>query len=128
MDSTKDLHSLESALSISTGQMDEVDGRVTKRQIDEVSNAPSTVSSSGRWKWCGESLPRGQIVFFTQMTLALTVIVASIVCLALERDNKEFWMVMLSGCMGYIMPNPNMKIPQSKTTYTAASHNREQLT
>ena len=84
------------------------------------SREPSTTSV--RWRWCGEALPKGQIVFFAQMILAMTVIIASIACLALDKDNKEFWMVMLSGCMGYIMPSPTLKMSESKLPGRGTHH------
>ena len=89
--------------------------------VDQATQSLSRASSASalRWKWCGEAVPREEIVFFTQMILALSVIVSSIVCLSMQPggENKEFWMVMLSGCMGYIMPSPNMKVTQSKLPF-----------
>ena len=83
-----------------------VDDEPTDLIHDRVSHTSSTT-----WKWCGENIPRNEIVFFVQVIFAFTIIIACIVHLALKDDNSEFWMVMLSACMGYIMPSPSMKLP-----------------
>ena len=90
--------------------------------VDRSTQSLSSSTSALRWKWCGEAVPREEIVFFAQMILALGVIVSSIVCLSIQPgENKEFWMVMLSSCLGYIVPSPNMKVTQSKLPFVRST-------
>ena len=91
--------------------------RVNDQPTDLGSHLPDRMShttTTTTWKWCGENVPRNEIVFFVQVIFALTIILACIIHLALKDENSQFWMVMLSGCMGYIMPNPSMKVPSKE--------------
>lgn len=64
------------------------------------------------WKLCCGKIPRAEIIFFAQLLICITLIIASIAMLALHDTNRDFWMVILSSVMGYIMPSPSP--PKSK--------------
>lgn len=70
------------------------------------------------WNVCGGKLPRAEIIFFAQLLICVTLIIASIVMLGLHDENRDFWMVTLSSLVGYIMPTPNypktMKIKETR--------------
>ena len=61
-----------------------------------------------QWKFFGEKVPRAEIVYFAQLFLCLTIIITSVVMLALRDPNRDFWMVTLSSLVGYVMPSPQM--------------------
>lgn len=65
------------------------------------------------WNLCGERLPRAEIIFFAQLLVSITLIIASIVMLSIHDNNRNFWMVILSSIVGYIMPSPSL--PKSKS-------------
>ena len=69
----------------------------------------STDSSSGQWKLFGMTYPRKEIVFFAQIIIIYTVIITSIVNLSFDTGNTNLWIVLLSSCLGYLLPNPNIK-------------------
>jgi hypothetical protein len=66
----------------------------------------STISS-----WLGRLRPRPEIVFMSQMLAIFVVIAFSLFNLTRGTvDDKEgkLWVVLLSSCLGYILPNPTI--------------------
>lgn len=49
------------------------------------------------------------ILFMVQLFLIITAVVISLVNLTLNTSNKILWTMLLSSCLGYIMPNPKLK-------------------
>lgn len=63
------------------------------------------------WNFFGHSLPRKEIVFFTQIILVYIVTIACIINISLYNDKtSQVWITLLSGCLGYILPNPTLEI------------------
>ena len=61
------------------------------------------------WVWCGERVPKTQIVFFCQIFAVYCVIGAAITNLSLQQGDKQLWTILLSSCIGYLLPNPSLK-------------------
>lgn len=61
------------------------------------------------WVWCGERVPKTQIVFFCQIFVVYCVIGAAIANLSLQQGDKQLWTILLSSCIGYLLPNPSLK-------------------
>ena len=80
--------------------------------MDSASGSHSAVSS--QWKFLGEKVPRAEIVYFAQLFLCLTLIITSVVMLALKDPNRDFWMVTLSSLVGYVMPSPQLSLGSIK--------------
>jgi hypothetical protein len=76
------------------------------RLMDSASRSHS--ANSVQWKFLGEKVPQAEIVYFAQIFLCLTLIITSVVMLALKYSNRNFWMVTLSSLVGYVMPSPQM--------------------
>lgn len=74
--------------------------------MDSPNGSHST--SLEHWKLFGERIPRAEIVFFAQLFVCITLIIASIVMLAVHDSNRDYWMVILSSLVGYIMPSPTL--------------------
>lgn len=74
--------------------------------MDSPNGSHST--SLEHWKLFGEIISRAEIVFFAQLFVCITLIIASIVMLAVHDSNREYWMVILSSLVGYIMPSPTL--------------------
>jgi hypothetical protein len=49
------------------------------------------------------------IIYFSQLSVVLVVIIFSSVNLSLKSANSELWASLLSACLGYIMPSPSME-------------------
>lgn len=68
------------------------------------------------WKLCGTNFPRSEIVFLTQMLLIYTVVITALVNLTLGSKQHELWIILLSSCLGYVLPNPSIKKKHYSTT------------
>lgn len=63
------------------------------------------------------------VVLFTfQITLIFVVACVSLLNLTLEWGNQNLWTVILTSCLGYIMPSPKLK-----STDIGKSLKKEQL-
>lgn len=69
----------------------------------------STDSVQSRWRFMGESIPKAEIVYFCQMIIVFVIVVAAIVNITIKNGSNELWVSLLSGCTGYVLPNPTMK-------------------
>lgn len=76
------------------------------------SETASKGTNGGQWIWCGDTLPKDQIVFFIQIIPIYIVICCSIANLMLGRGDDHIWLVLLSSSLGYLLPNP--KISRNK--------------
>lgn len=54
------------------------------------------------------------IIYFTQVILIYTVVVACIINLSIGQDNPALWSSLLSGALGYILPAPGTSIRRKK--------------
>ena len=90
---------------------------VTVDQVDAVveeSYFERESSSKLSWKLCNQTnLPRSEVVFFVQMFFILLLISLCIVKLTVLKPNFEetsVWISILSGLVGYILPNPRLRL------------------
>ena len=70
---------------------------------------PSPTSNTSRWCFLGRRTPRGEIVYFTQILVIYSVIVVSLFNLTRGHEPSSLWISLLSSCLGYVLPNPNLK-------------------
>ena len=58
--------------------------------------------------------PKSAAVFFSQIIIIYIVVITSIINLSVQDCSKpgvcNLWIVMLSSAMGYLLPNPSMRI------------------
>lgn len=84
-----------------------------QQQNCNISRNVSVKSKSiSQWMWCGDTLPKDQIVFFTQIIPIYIVICCSIANLMLERGDDHIWLALLSSSLGYLLPNPKLSKPK----------------
>ena len=67
------------------------------------------------WTFMGRQCPRSEIVFFSQMTIIVCVIVASIYNLSTSHKDRSLWITLLSSSLGYVLPNPSIERRQTTT-------------
>lgn len=48
------------------------------------------------------------ITFYTQIIVIVVVVVASIVNLSFSVENQTLWIMLLTSCVGYVLPNPRL--------------------
>jgi hypothetical protein len=65
-------------------------------------------NNSESWVLWGRSLPKAEIVYFTQIFTIFIVIISCIVNLSIG-NRSELWLVLLSTSLGAILPNPSLK-------------------
>lgn len=53
--------------------------------------------------------PRSAITFIIQVVAALVILIAAAVNLTLYENRQEVWVVLVSGAVGYLFPNPCLK-------------------
>ena len=72
-----------------------------------MSDTPSdTPSKWNVFKW---HVPRSEVVFFTQVILIYAVVITSLVNLTSETSNPQLWTALLTGHLGYLLPNPTLR-------------------
>ena len=69
----------------------------------------SQVTSITHWRLFGEKIPRAEIMYFAQLFMCVALIITCVVMQALHDPNREYWMVVLSSLVGYIMPSPQLQ-------------------
>lgn len=71
-------------------------------------NNGNNSSASTPWKVCGEKLPKAEIVYFCQIIILYAIIITCVVNISLGRSD-ELWRILLTSCIGYILPSPALK-------------------
>jgi hypothetical protein len=49
-------------------------------------------------------------LFLCQILVIFIVVCVSLIDLSLQWGNQQLWTVVLTSCLGYIMPNPRLKL------------------
>lgn len=64
-----------------------------------------------------QSLRRPDIILFSvQVLIVFIVVCTSLINLTFNYGNQNLWTVVLTGSLGYVMPNPKIKsIPKNVT-------------
>ena len=75
---------------------------------DILESSRSQHTASNRWVLMGTKFPKAEIVFFTQVILIYIVVITSLVNISLG-STKELWILLLTSCLGYLMPSPSLK-------------------
>lgn len=54
------------------------------------------------------------VVFTAQVVLLFIVVITSLVNLTLNKGNTNLWTMVLTSCLGYMLPNPRLKMQKEK--------------
>lgn len=77
------------------------------KSIETTENSPC--EDEIHWDLGCIRVPKDCIVYFSQMIIIGCVISVSLYKLSTENDRLEFWASLLSGSVGYILPQPTLK-------------------
>lgn len=67
------------------------------------------------------SIAKPDVVLFTfQVLIIFVVICASLINLSFQWGNQNLWTVILTGSLGYIMPNPKLKLSNNNTVSSSS--------
>lgn len=59
-------------------------------------------------------------IFLTQVLLLFIVVITSLVNLSLDNGNTNLWTMVLTSCLGYMMPNPRLKSTTQQNSIASA--------
>lgn len=79
----------------------------------EASTITTKDSSSDKgvsgWHVFGRSIPKQTLCYFAQVLIIYAVVIASLVNLTVYKDENKVWIALLSSCIGYMLPQPQLK-------------------
>ena len=70
---------------------------------------PTSLTSSTKWCFLGNTVPRSEVVYFVQIFVIYSVIISSIINLSIGTEPISLWISLLSSCLGYVLPSPSLK-------------------
>lgn len=57
------------------------------------------------------------VLFAAQISLIFITVIVALFNLSLDKGNQNLWIIVLTSCLGYVLPNPKLKlIPQNIIT------------
>ena len=69
----------------------------------------SVTSEKEEWKMFGYSIPKAEMVYFSQVIALYIVILVCLVNLCIGSVRDDIWVSLLSASIGYLLPNPSKK-------------------
>lgn len=75
------------------------------------SEANQSDLDSRYWHMWGNSISKQGAVYFFQVFLIYIIVLTCIINLSLGKDEQKIWIVLLSSSLGYLLPNPSIKLP-----------------
>ena len=79
-----------------------MDTSKSTREFDMMTDSASTVTR--------HFVKADLVLFAAQVILLFIVVVTSLVNLSLENGNTNLWTMILTSCIGYMLPNPRLKV------------------
>lgn len=61
------------------------------------------------------------LLFTSQVLLLFIVVITSLINLSIDKGNTNLWTMVLTSCLGYMMPNPRLKSVPAKEKNSGAS-------
>lgn len=55
------------------------------------------------------------VIFAAQVILLFIVVIVSLVNLSIDNGNTNLWTAILTSCLGYMLPHPNIRKAKDKT-------------
>ena len=94
-------------MSEATTAVDEPDATIVTEFVYNETN-----SEKKSWKFCNNvTLPRSEVVFVAQMVVILILLTFCILKLSFTKlscEETSVWFSILSGLVGYVLPNPRI--------------------
>lgn len=71
---------------------------------------------SASFYFLGYSIPKQEVVFFSQMLIIYVVIIVGLVNISLGNGDVNLWLNLVTSCICYLLPNPSLRnLNQSRT-------------
>lgn len=68
---------------------------------------PEAVNAVKIREWA-KRIPKSKVIYFCQVVIIYIVVIASLVNLSLHQENQALWSSLLSACIGYVLPAPQL--------------------
>lgn len=65
------------------------------------------------------------LLFTSQVLLLFIVVITSLINLSIDKGNTNLWTMVLTSCLGYMMPNPRLKSVPTKDNKLTGSATTE---
>lgn len=66
-------------------------------------------NKTDKWTLCCSSVYKAEVVFITQILFLFTILIFSIVQIALKASNLEIYFSLISSIIGILIPQPKME-------------------
>jgi len=70
-------------------------------------NSPESATS--RWNFCGDRVPKQEVVFICQLIATFSIVIVALINLSLDRPNRELWSTLVGAGFGYLVPCPSIR-------------------
>jgi len=70
---------------------------------------PSSPSLDSRWNFCGDKVPKQEVVFICQIIASFTIVIVALLNLSLSDCDKALWSTLVGAGFGYLVPNPTLR-------------------
>jgi hypothetical protein len=104
------MEEVDESIPLETESQRSQDGHIIPLEIvSQKSQDNNSNNSEKRWQVFGRNVPRSEIVFFCQVIIIYVVVCICLFNLSTDHCNSNLWSSLLSGCLGYLLPNPTIK-------------------
>jgi len=69
----------------------------------------STSRQDSRWNFCGDRVPKQEVVFICQLIATFCIVIVALVNLSIGHPNRELWATLVGACFGYLVLSPNIR-------------------
>lgn len=76
----------------------------------------STPTTERLWNIVGRKIPKSEAVFFSQIVILYITIITCLINLSVGNGNSNLWTALLSSCIGYMLPSPDITSKKALST------------
>lgn len=81
---------------------------VSQDELDGINSEEITANHSNIWTIFGHSMPKPEIIYFSQVIIIYVVVITSLVNITYGTADKTVFISLLCSCLGYMLPNPSL--------------------
>lgn len=106
---------IQEGRGVCTESFDEVESLNLSMKLEESDGAKieqyniSSFPNKDVWNIFGYAIPKQEVMFFSQIFALYIVIIIGLINITLQNENSNLWLSLLSGSIGYLLPNPSLK-------------------
>lgn len=94
---------------------------VSEEETDGLNSDEITTNHSHHlWTFFGHSMPKPEIIYFSQVIIIYIVVITSLANITYGTADKTVFISLLCSCLGYLLPNPSLPKDDLKPLNTPA--------